>query len=69
MTNESKSHGGKRPGAGRPVRPTAKKKTILIEQETIDTLTVLGDGYLGHGIDKAAQMIKDIINSTKKKAK
>jgi hypothetical protein len=58
------THGGKRAGAGRRRRLNAVKKTILIDQITVDILTDLGDGYLGRGIDKAA----DIINQ-KTKAK
>jgi hypothetical protein len=60
MKKTTLTHGGKRKGSGRKRRPTAVKKTVLIEQDSVRILEKLGNGYLGHGIDKAAQEIEKI---------
>jgi hypothetical protein len=57
------AHGGKRAGSGRHARPTALKKTILIEKETVEIMKAFGDGLLGRGIDKAAQAIYFSLNA------
>ena len=51
-------NGGKRPGSGRKKRETAVLKTVLIEKDTVEFYTSYGDGYLGRGMDKAADFLK-----------
>lgn len=53
-------HGGKRTGAGRAKRLTAVVKNVLIEKSSVDFLTHYGDGYLGRGIDKAADFLSNL---------
>ena len=65
MKNKPTTHGGKRTGAGRRKRPTAVKKTVLIEQESVDFYKRLGDGYLGRGIDEAVSIINRAIIKSK----
>ena len=61
MVDKKTKQGGARKGSGRKKRETAVKKTVLIEQSSVDILTQYG-GYLGRGIDLAAAALQ-----TKKK--
>ena len=66
---EKKKQGGKRAGSGRKKRVTAVKKTVLIESSSVDILTQAGDGYLGKGIDLAAEFLqtkKEVSNGKEK---
>ena len=40
-------------------RTTAVRKLILIEKETVEFMRRLGNGKLGRGIDKAAEILKN----------
>ena len=58
MAEKKSQQGGKRKGSGRKKRVTAIKKTVLIESSSVAILTQAGDGYLGKGIDLAADFLK-----------
>jgi hypothetical protein len=70
MAKTKSKQGGKRKGSGRKKRVTAVKKTVLIETSSVAILTQAGDGYLGKGIDLAAEFLqttkKEVSNGKEK---
>ena len=52
--------GGKRIGAGRKPRLTAHRRTILVEDSTIDTMRDIGNGTISRGIDMSAKLIPEM---------
>jgi len=45
--------------SGPKPRVTAVRKLVLIEKSTVEFMRKLGDGRLGRGIDRAAEILND----------
>ncbi|NNM64068.1 MAG: hypothetical protein HKL99_05570 [Burkholderiales bacterium] len=54
---DTKTHGGKRPGAGRPPVETVEHR-VRLPPGVISLLTALGDGRLSRGIVLAAEALR-----------
>jgi len=60
-------HGGAREGAGRPYLngsepgkgQPAKRVTITVTQETLDTLEELGDGNVSAGVRRVVEIVRE----------